>query len=184
MENFRTRHSVTCQTIWTFTVIMFSGSHAILRGATFSCVMSVCPHRFNSVLTVRITMKLSFEIFFQNLLRKLTFYSNMIRITGTLYEDLSTFMAPFCILLGARIVSGKKFSIYIFPESCFLWDNVDKTRNTLSRFHGNNGHTNASKSNVYIEYQVPSKPRSSKWPLPFRFCEETILLSPKQQMSS
>ena len=107
--NFSERHSVLYQRTWTFTVMLFLGSHAILREATFSFVMSVRPHVSSRLLPYGLPWNLYLKFFFQNLPRNLTFYSNMTRITGTLYEDLFTFMVSLWVLLGVRNVLEKVY---------------------------------------------------------------------------
>jgi hypothetical protein len=74
-------------------VFQLLSAFAKLRKATISFVMSVRlfvrpsvrPHGW-------ITMKFDVWVFFENLSRKFTFHHNLTRITGTLHEELCTFM--------------------------------------------------------------------------------------------
>jgi hypothetical protein len=53
-------------------------------------------------------MKFDIWVFFENPSRKFKFHSNPTRITGTLHEDLYTFMIIYClILLRMRNISYK-----------------------------------------------------------------------------
>jgi hypothetical protein len=70
---------------------------------------SVCPSAWNSSApTERILMKLDMCAFFENLLRKFKFQQNLTRTTGTLHEDVFTFMTiSRWILLKMRNVLDK-----------------------------------------------------------------------------
>ena len=81
-------------------------------------------------------MKLDIWVFFENLSPKFKFRYNPTRITGTLHEDVSTFMTiSRWILLRMRNVSNKSYRenqnthfIFnnVFPKIVPLWDNVEK----------------------------------------------------------
>jgi len=66
-----------------------------------------------------------FEYFFENLSRKIKFYQNLTRITGTLHEDRYNFLIMSCpILLIMNIISDKSFrkirnTHFIFTK-CFF----------------------------------------------------------------
>ena len=69
------------------------GAFAKLRKATISFVMSVCPSAWNSsALNGRVFMKFDIWVFFESVSWKFEFHWNLTRITGTLHEDLCTFM--------------------------------------------------------------------------------------------
>ena len=111
--------------------------------------MSVClSARNNSAPTRRILMKLNIWVFceifvkfyiwalFDTLSRKLTFHYNPTRITGTLHEDVFTFMA-ICRWILLRMINVyvkvvEKIKTHILCsvtfswKSCRLWDNVEK----------------------------------------------------------
>jgi len=99
------------------------------KGQLISSCLSVRPP------PTRILKKFSFGVFFGNLSRKLESDSNPTRITGTLREDVSTFMRIFrWILLIMRNISDKICgenqnicSVTFSPKSCHLWDNVENT---------------------------------------------------------
>jgi hypothetical protein len=79
-----------------------------LRKATVSFIMSVCPHGATRLLLLdAFVWNMIFGNFSKNLSRKFRFDSNLTRITGTLPEDLCTFMISRWILLTIRNVSGK-----------------------------------------------------------------------------
>jgi len=90
----------------------------------------------NSAPTGRILTKFDIWVFFENLSRKFKFHWSPTRITGTLHEDLSTFMIiSRSVILRMRNVSDKScrenqnthfvFSnFFFFRKSCRLWDNV------------------------------------------------------------
>jgi hypothetical protein len=74
--------------------------------------------------------------FFENFPRKFKFHLSLAKITGTLHEDICTFMVISCwILLGMENLSDKScrenqntnfmFKEF-FRESCRLWDHVEK----------------------------------------------------------
>jgi hypothetical protein len=121
-----------------FRIMMWClGAFAKLRKATVSVVMSVRPSAWNSSApTGRILMKLDISPFFENLLRKFKFHSNPTRVTGTLHEDILTFMIiSRWIILRMRIVSDKSCREHqnshfifhnFFRKSCRLLDNVEK----------------------------------------------------------
>jgi hypothetical protein len=84
--------------------------------------------------TVRIGVKFGIWVFFENLSRKCNFLSDLI-ITGTLHEDLNTFMVlSNWIILRMRNISNRvaeKIKTHIlcliFPRKLYrLWDNVEK----------------------------------------------------------
>jgi hypothetical protein len=74
--------------------------------------------------------------FFENLSIKFEFYWNLKRITGSLHEDLSTYMTTSrWILLRIRNISHKSCreiethllcKIIFSRKSCHLWDHVEK----------------------------------------------------------
>ena len=115
----------------------FLGAFAKLRKGNISFVTPVRPSaRNNSAPTGRIFMKFDIWVFFENLSRKFNFHWNLWRKTGTLHEDLCTFMVIYrWIILRMRNVSDKVVekiethilcSITFFRKSCHLWDNVEK----------------------------------------------------------
>jgi hypothetical protein len=91
--------------------IFFGFFYAFLQNcekATISFVMSVCPHGKKLASTELVFMKFNIWGFFENLSRKFMFLYNLTRITGTLHEDLCTFMIiSRWILLRKRNVSDK-----------------------------------------------------------------------------
>jgi hypothetical protein len=114
-------------------------SVAKLRQATTSFVMSVClfvrPSALNNLVPIRRTF-IKFDIWgvFNNMFTKFKIHYNLTRITGTLHEDLHTFISRL-ILLRVRNVSNKSCrenqNIRIilsnfFRISCRLWDNLEK----------------------------------------------------------
>jgi len=124
-----------------FTIVPFSTAHSPMvsrftlpQGVQIVCVMSVrvsvCPSAWNSsAVTERILMKFGILAFLENLWRKFDFDYNLSIITGTLREDLSTYMIiSRWILLRMRTVSDKScrenhntqfvFSIFFFWKSC------------------------------------------------------------------
>jgi hypothetical protein len=94
-----------------------SGAFAKVRKATISFVMSVClsvclsirpSARNNSVPTGRTLIKFDIYAFFETLSRKFKFHYNPTGITGTLHNDVFTFMTIYRqILLRMRTVSSK-----------------------------------------------------------------------------
>jgi hypothetical protein len=85
------------------TISLSLGALAKLRKANISFVMSVrlslCPSAWNkSAPAGRILMKFDICAFFENLSWKYKFLQNLTRITGTLQEDVSSFMI-FCWIL-------------------------------------------------------------------------------------
>ena len=116
-----------------------SGTFAKLLKATISFVTSVCPS-VRPYGTTRLPLNgfswnLTWE-FFENLSRKFTLHYNLKRITGTLHEDLYTFMIiSRSILLRMRNVLDKLveeiethilYSKTFFQKWCHLWYNVKK----------------------------------------------------------
>jgi hypothetical protein len=114
------------------------GTFTELRKATISFVVSVRPSTSNSSVPIgRIFMKLDIWACLENLSRNFKFHWNVIRMTGTLHEDVCTFMiiSP-RFLLGIRGVSGKRrrkaqnthliLPPPFFRISCLLWDTVEK----------------------------------------------------------
>ena len=95
--------------------------------------MSVCTQGTNRLKINEFLTNIIFR-FFENLSRKLKFNYNPTRITGTLHEDVFTFICPF-ILLRMRNILDKscrekqdtRFTFYnFFPKTCRLWENVAK----------------------------------------------------------
>ena len=96
--------------------------------------------------TERIIIKLDIWVFFENLSRKSKFRQNLTRITGTLHEDIRTFIIPRWIL-GMRIFSEEScrenqctqfmYNNFSSKKSCRLWDNVEK----YGRVHSEPGGT-------------------------------------------
>ena len=88
-----------------------SGAFSKVRKATISFVMclSIRPTaRNNSVPTGRILIKFDICAFFETLSRKFKFHYNPTGITGTLHNDVFTFMTiSRQILLRMRTVSSK-----------------------------------------------------------------------------
>jgi hypothetical protein len=120
--------------------VTFIGTFAKLWKVTISFIMSVCPSIWpstwnNSAPTERIFVKFGIWVFFKNLSRKFKFHWNLTRITGTLHEELCTFMISWWILLRMRNVSHKSCretqnthlcsTIFVW-KSCLLCDNVEK----------------------------------------------------------
>ena len=84
----------------------FLGAFAKSRKRLFSLS---CSSIWNtSAPAERIIMKFDILPFFQKLSRKFQFHKNVTRITGTLYEDVSTFMISRRIIFKVRNVSDKK----------------------------------------------------------------------------
>jgi len=76
-----------------------------LRHACLSILLSVWN---NSAPTGRIFMKYDIAVLFETLSRKFNFLAKLTRITGTLYEDLCTFMIkPRWILLRMKNIWDK-----------------------------------------------------------------------------
>jgi hypothetical protein len=82
-----------------------------------------------------VSWNIIFEYFSKICPEKFKFHVNMTRITGTLHEDLCTFMITSrSVLFNMRYVSDKSyrenqnphfvFNIFFFRKSCRLWDNV------------------------------------------------------------
>jgi len=88
-------------------------AYALLRNATISFTMSVCPSvylsaRNNSAPTGRIFMKFGTRRFLDNPFRKFKFYCNLTRITATLLEHICMFMIiTRRILLKTGNISGE-----------------------------------------------------------------------------
>jgi hypothetical protein len=96
----------------------------------------VCPWN-NWAPTGPIFTKFCIWAFFENLVRKVTFYWNLTRIMVTLLEDQFTFLYRICsVRLRMRNVSDKScvenqnthfvFSNYFSKTAKTLWDNVEK----------------------------------------------------------
>jgi hypothetical protein len=129
----------------------YLGAFAKLRKATVSLVMSVylsvclstClsvrpsvrMEKLNSPPNGRIFMKFNIWVFFENLSKKFKFHLNLISITGTLREDLYTFLMSqfFLEWVIFQTKSLEKIKTHIlcpitfFRKSCRLWDNVEKS---------------------------------------------------------
>jgi hypothetical protein len=89
--------------------------------------MSVGLHRTTRLLHKVLPRNLIFEFFFQNLSRKFKCNENLARITGTLHDDLSTFMILRWILVSIKNISDKcrtedKEHNFVFNNS-FFFDN-------------------------------------------------------------
>ena len=129
---------------------LLSGAFTKLWKTTISFVMSVClpvcPSSWNeSVTRGRISVKFDIWAFFENVSRKMKFYLNRTRLTGTLHEDLSTFMVPRWIILGIRNLWDKSctenqntfFVQKLFSESrvvLITWKNIvmrDRSQTTI-----------------------------------------------------
>jgi hypothetical protein len=120
----------------------FLDALAKLRNAAISFVMSVRPlvrsHRTPDVPLNGFWLNLIFYLFVKNQSRIFKFYWHPTWITGTLQEDVFTFMVIFrWILLTMRGVSIKSCrenqnthfmfgNFFFFWKSCRLWDNVKK----------------------------------------------------------
>jgi hypothetical protein len=99
-----------------------------------SSCLSVRPSACNNLApTGRILMKLYIRafFFFENLSGKLKFYWNLTRITGTLHEDVFTFMTIYCsVILRIRntSISNEKMKTHIlcsvnfFPENRAVYE--------------------------------------------------------------
>jgi len=115
---------------------LFLGAFAKLRKATMSFVMSLCLSVWNNFPLELVFRNLILEQF-SKICRE---YSSLIKVlqkvTGTLHEDLCTFMIlSRSVLLRTRNFSDKRcrenqnthFVLNIFfSESCRLWDNVEE----------------------------------------------------------
>jgi hypothetical protein len=99
--------------------------------------LSVCPSAWNSSAPTRqILMKIHVKTFFENLLRKQKFEWKPTRITGTLHEDVTTFMTiSRWILRRMRDVSNKccrenqntHFVFHnVFFRSCAVYEIMSK----------------------------------------------------------
>ena len=98
--------------------------------------MSVCPSAWNnSTPTGRILTKFDIWAFFANLSRKFKFHEKPTKITGTLHEDVFTFITiSSWILLRMRNVVDRccrenqniLCSVTFFWKSRRSWDNVEK----------------------------------------------------------
>jgi hypothetical protein len=130
------------------TTVPLLGALAKFRKATTDFVTSVCQSAWNnSVPTGRILTKLDIWAFLQHLSRKFKFHYNPKRITGTLHEDVFTFITIYrWILLSTRNVSNKSCSknqnTYFtfnnfFLQSCRLWENVEKCGRAREAAHDN-----------------------------------------------
>jgi hypothetical protein len=74
-------------------VSLLLGVFATLRKAIISFVISVCPSVWNSSAPTRLILKkLSTSAFIRKNVEKLKFHLNPIWITGTLHEDVFTFL--------------------------------------------------------------------------------------------
>ena len=139
--NFSERHSVLYQRTWTFTVMLFLGSHAILREATFSFVMSVRPHVSSRLLPYGLPWNLYLKFFFPKSAEESHVLFKYDKNNGYfVWRPIHIYGISLSSSWRAKCFR-KSLSINIFPETCFIWSSVGKTRNTLSRFHCNNGHT-------------------------------------------
>jgi hypothetical protein len=123
-------------------LVIILGAFAKLRKATVSFVMFVCltvyPSAWkNPTLTGRILMKVDTWAFVENLSRKFKSRWNLTKITGTLREDLCTFMTASRWIHKKRKFSDKSctgnqntnfmFSNFFFFRTSFrLWANVEK----------------------------------------------------------
>ena len=116
----------------------FSGAFVKLRKATisFNISLSVSPH-WTTWLPLNGFSCSDIWGFFENLSRQFKLHYNLTRITGTLHEDLCTFVViPRWILPRLRNVSDKRcrknqnthfmFNDFFIRKSCRLWDNVKK----------------------------------------------------------
>jgi hypothetical protein len=101
------------------------------RQLALSCLFVRLSARNNSAPSGRIFVKFDIWVFFENLSRTFKFHLNLTRITGTVHEDLYTFMIiSLSILLRMRNVSDKSFrenqnTHFMFNnfsrKSCRLW---------------------------------------------------------------
>jgi uncharacterized membrane protein YphA (DoxX/SURF4 family) len=80
--------------------LLISGKFTKLKRGTLSFIMAVClfvcPH--GTILLALDGLSWNFEAFFKNLSRKIKFFWNLTRITGTLREDRRTFISRWIIL--------------------------------------------------------------------------------------
>jgi hypothetical protein len=84
---------VVCERFTAKWNVFFLGAYAKLRKATISFVMSVRPSAWNnSAPAGRIFVKFDIWVYFENLSRNFDFYQNLTRMTGTLHEDVSTYI--------------------------------------------------------------------------------------------
>ena len=109
----------------------FLDAFAKLRKTTISFVVFVCPSVRPSVLpsTQNNSVSIRWSLikcytwtFFGNPFRKFNFYFNLTRITGTLREDILTFMVEFSsLLLRMRNISDKVLEEI---ETLFVFNNL------------------------------------------------------------
>jgi len=124
-------HSTTLTTAEPVTIL---GSFAKLRKATYSIVMSVCPHGITWLPLDWFSWNLVFEYFFENISRK---YKYPLKSDK---NDVYFTWAPICIfdvLISSdqlflwwemfQTKVAEKIKPYILcPISCRLWDKVEK----------------------------------------------------------
>ena len=127
-------------TCWSCTVgsdIAFLRSFTKLRKASTSFVMSVCPSAWNnSSPTERILITFAIRVSFEKSVEKIQVLLNPTWVTGTLHEDLFTFMTVshymflrirnFCTEIVEKIKTSTLLSVTFFRKSHLLWDNVKK----------------------------------------------------------
>jgi hypothetical protein len=124
-------------------LLFILGAFAKLREASISFAMSVC---LSVCLSVRMEQLGShwtdfhdtwFVSIFRNYVEKFKIHYNLTRITGTLHEDLCTFLIIFLSFLLTRRNFVNKFVEKIktrilcsisscFRKLCCSWDNVEK----------------------------------------------------------
>jgi len=91
---------------------------------------SVCLHETTRFPQDGFFMKFDNWGFFENMLRKFKFQSNLTRITGTLYEELCTFVIPSrWTPLRMRSISDKSCrenqNIYLCPKTFFFFAKIE-----------------------------------------------------------
>jgi hypothetical protein len=141
---FRETISVYCDNYTNYTNTLHGKNVEFFRRLSRNCgkrrlLASPCFSARNSYTFIeRIFMEFDISVFYENLLRKFKFRSNLTRITGILHEDLFIFMIiPGWILLRMRNVSDRSCTetrtkhfvfknLFFFFKSCRLWDNVEK----------------------------------------------------------
>jgi len=122
-----------------YLIRFFKRGRNIAKTISFVTCLSVCPSVRMEQLGSHGNCFMKFGIWerFQNLSRNFKFHYTMKRITGTLHEDLCTFIIiSRSFLLRIRNISEKRcrenqntsFIIFnnFFLIWCFLWDNVEK----------------------------------------------------------
>ena len=91
-----------------FHIICFANSSAHAQNQLRCICPSVCPHETTLLPLGGFSWNFIFEDFLANPSRKFKFGYNTTRITGTLHEDLRTFVISQWIILRMRNVSDRR----------------------------------------------------------------------------